>query len=382
MESTPTPKPRMRFGEGRISGAFAIAFGSMSLGGALCFLYPEYLTTPEFRGHYDVEVLRGVLGACIAVGIASAVRSLTVNPSKVAGLIGGGLTLAALALGGTGIDPGEVGDARVYLSLDYLVLSLLAMALVFVPLELFYPKHTQQTKFHPEWKTDLIYFIVAHLLVQWLAMLSQEPVRAAFGGASLAGLHASIGGLPFLLQVLLAVLVADLFQYAIHRLFHRVPYLWRFHSVHHSTRTMDWLAGSRLHLIDVIATRMMVYLPLYLLGFDQRVLLAYVAIVATQAVLNHTNTRLPFRWLEPFLVSPRIHHWHHSDQREAYDKNFAVHFPWIDRLFGTYHAPGDQWPEAVGLEGVAFPKGYLSQLVYPFRRDPGTESPLGEASSR
>jgi len=374
--------PRMRIGEGRISGALAIVFGSISFGGVLCFLFPEFLTTPEFRAQYDVEALRRVLAACMFVAFGFALRSLMANQSKQAGLIGGGLTLLALALGGAGVETGEVAGPPVYLSLDYLLLSLIAMALVFVPLELFFPKHTEQTKFHPEWKTDLAYFVIAHLFVQGVAVLSQEPVWALFGGAGFEELRGMVSSLPYVAQVFLAVLIADLFQYGTHRLFHSVPYLWRFHAVHHSTRSMDWLAGSRLHVIDVIATRMMVYLPLYVLGFDQGVLVSYVAIVATHAVMNHTNTRLPYGPLEHLIVSPRIHHWHHSTEERAHNKNYAVHFPWIDKLFGTYYAPRGEWPEAVGLDDAAFPVGYVRQLLYPFRHDPLTEAPKGEVSTR
>ena len=373
---------RMRIGEGRISGALAILFGSISLGGVLCFLFPELLTTPEFRAQYDVDTLRDVLAGCIFVSLGFTLRSLVANPSKRAGLTAGGLTLLALALGGAGIEAREVADSPVFLSLDYLLLSLIAMALVFVPLELFFPKHEEQTKFHPEWKTDFAYFIVSHLLVQGVAVMSQKPVWALFGSASFAELRDSVASLPYLVQVFSAVLIADLFQYATHRLFHSVPYLWRFHAVHHSTRSMDWLAGSRLHFIDVIATRMMVYLPLYVLGFEQAVLVSYVAIVATHAVMNHTNTRLPYGPLELLIVSPRIHHWHHSTEERAHNKNYAVHFPWIDKLFGTYYAPKGQWPEAVGLTDAAFPVGYVRQLIYPFRHDPLAEAPEGEVSTR
>ena len=382
MSMSMKPNRRMRIGEGRISGALAILFGAISFGGVLCFLFPELLTTPEFRAQYDVETLRRVLAACMFIAFGFALRSLMANQSKRAGLIGGGLTALALAFGGAGVETGEVAGSRIYLSLDYLLLSLIAMALVFVPLELFFPKHKEQTKFHPEWKTDLAYFVIAHLFVQGVAVLSQEPVWALFGGAGFEELRGMVSSLPYVAQVFLAVLIADLFQYGTHRLFHSVPYLWRFHAVHHSTRSMDWLAGSRLHVIDVIATRMMVYLPLYVLGFDQAVLVSYVAIVATHAVMNHTNTRLPYGPLEHLIVSPRIHHWHHSTEERAHNKNYAVHFPWIDKLFGTYYAPRGEWPETVGLDDAAFPVGYVRQLLYPFRHDPLTEVPEGEVSTR
>jgi len=145
---------------------------------------------------------------------------------------------------------------------------------------------------------------------------------------------------------------------------------------------MDWLAGSRMHFVDIFFTRMLVYLPLFALGFEGAVLYTYVGIISIQAVMNHTNTRLPYGPLERLLVSPRIHHWHHATTRDAYDKNFATHFPWIDRLLGTYHAPGKEWPKAVGLYGVTFPKGFVRQHIYPFCHNPGTVLPADKTSTR
>ena len=55
---------------------------------------------------------------------------------------------------------------------------------------------------------------------------------------------------------------------------------------------------------------------------------------------------------------------------EKGDTNFAIHFPLIDRLFDSYHLPGDEWPEGMGLGAERFPRGYLRQLVYPFMTDP------------
>ena len=73
--------------------------------------------------------------------------------------------------------------------------------------------------------------------------------------------------LPFLVQCLACAVLADLVQYTVHRLFHQVRRLWPFHAVHHSSRNMDWLAGSRLHLVDVLVTRGLSFVPLFVLGF-------------------------------------------------------------------------------------------------------------------
>lgn len=62
---------------------------------------------------------------------------------------------------------------------------------------------------------------------------------------------------------------------------------------------------------------------------------------------------------------PRYHHWHHTSQKEGIDKNFAIHFPWIDKLFGTYYYP-DAWPERYGLDGEEISPGFWGQTIEPF----------------
>ena len=118
---------------------------------------------------------------------------------------------------------------------------------------------------------------------------------------------------------------------------------------------MDWLAGSRLHLVDVAVTRGLTYVPIYLLGFSEAPLFAYVAFVSIQATFIHANVRFRFGPLAWMLATPQFHHWHHGAEHEAVDKNFAVHLPVIDWLFGTFHLPKDRWPASVrplsGREG-------------------------------
>ena len=81
----------------------------------------------------------------------------------------------------------------------------------------------------------------------------------------------------------------------------------------------------------------MTFLPVYLLGFAQPAVYAYLLFVSFHAVFLHANVRCRLGALEHVLALPRFHHWHHSSEAEALDRNFAVHFPWIDQLFGTKH---------------------------------------------
>jgi len=368
--SAPSERHRLRLGEGTISGALSVFLGLLALGGVLCFLFPEQLTTPEFRVHYSVGVLRWLLQACLVGSYVAALTSLVQCRSKRPALVGASIATLALLLGGAGVEVGAVEAEGAHLSLDWLLLDLLLLGALFIPLELFLPEYRGQTKFHEEWRTDLVYFAVGHLFVTWIALAVRAPAQLLFRGWRLGGVHDLVQGWSFPVQLLLAIVVADLFQYAVHRAFHQVPWLWRFHAVHHSIQNVDWLAGSRLHFVDILVTRAFTYLPIYALGFSPEVFYAYVVIVALQAVMAHANTRLPFGPLRHLLVTPQYHHWHHVRDPELRDKNFAIHLPVVDRLFGTHHLPADAWPECAGLEDQAFPKGYLRQLVQPFGRQP------------
>jgi len=171
-------------------------------------------------------------------------------------------------------------------------------------------------------------------------------------------------------QLFLIVLVADLVQYWTHRAYHEIPFLWRFHAVHHSAEYMDWMAGSRLHLFELLTTRVSILGVLYVLGFSEASMNVYIVIVGFQAVFNHANVRLPeafgrapLKWL---VVTPDFHHWHHSSEREAIDRNYAAHFAFIDYIFGTAVKSDRRFPGKYGVLGDYMPASWLRQQLFPF----------------
>lgn len=175
----------------------------------------------------------------------------------------------------------------------------------------------------------------------------------------------AIGAMPLWLAAPLAILIADLGFYVAHRTFHSVPILWRFHAVHHSIEHMDWLAAHRVHPIDQIVTKSVSLTPLLVLGFSTESMAVFALLYQWQSLLIHANTRLKFGWLENIFASPRFHHWHHANHPEAFDRNFAGQFSFIDRLLGTLHMPADRYPTHYGTDdrvGTA----YLRQLTQPF----------------
>ena len=289
------PQPqRLRIGEGKISGYLSIFLAVISLGAVICFHFPEYFTTPEFRVVYPVEVLRWVLLVCLVLAFGFALTSFLLSGKTKLGLTAVVISAVAIVLGGNTVEITDFNQSIVSISVDWLLIDILVLSSIFIPLELFLPKRTEQTKFHLEWKTDLVYFVISHLVVQFTAVAVKAPAESIFGGWGLEQMQSTVSNWPFVVQLAVAMLVADLFQYAAHRAFHANPFLWRFHAVHHSIRAIDWLAGSRLHLVDILVTRAFSYIPLYVLGFAMPVFYAYVAIVALQAVAAHANVRIPF----------------------------------------------------------------------------------------
>jgi sterol desaturase/sphingolipid hydroxylase (fatty acid hydroxylase superfamily) len=369
---------------GKISAYLSSFLGAMSLLGVLCFRYPEHLTTPELRNAYDVPTLRAVLATSLALALGFGVLTFVLSalPSTAAapasrggtrgqrrmGLVGVLAASLAIALGGTSLEERPVDPTPVSLGLDWLLLSLLAFAMVFILIEKTFPKYPAQAILRPEWRTDLVYYAVNHLLIGVVLLVSNHFAPLVFGWAVNASLQAWIRQQPIFVQVVGLVFCADLFLYWVHRWFHEHPFLWRFHAVHHSVEHMDWLAGSRMHVAEVLVFRTLAMVPLYLLGPDELALNSYVTFAALQAVFAHSNVGLPLGPLKYVLVTPQFHHWHHSSERPALDTNYAVHLPLWDFLFRSFHMPGEHWPVRYGTT-KRLPRAFLRQLGYPFRRE-------------
>ena len=363
--SLETTEP-MSFGHGFISGLVSAVLGIAALGVVLGLRFPGLLGAAELQPLYQWSGLRSALLAALVTSFLLGGVAATLRANKTLALVGLGCTLAAAAFSMFDVTA-TAGRGASRLGLDFFALNLLLYAAVFVPLERLFPLRPEQPVFRREWTVDLTYFFVNSLLIEVLTVLTLRPAIIFFGWARLDAVTATIGALPVVIQVPVLLLVADFTQYWVHRAFHAWPFLWRFHAIHHSSQRMDWLAGSRLHLVDVVVTRGLTYVPIFVLGFSNAALLVYVFLVAAQATFIHANVRWPFRAVRRIVATPAFHHWHHSAEREAVDRNFAVHTPVWDLVFGTYYLP-DRWPVDYGLAGGnAVSPRWLTQLLHPFR---------------
>ncbi len=358
--------PHYEFGRGTglLRGYTSLVLGLLSLLAVLAYLYPSYLTTTELRAAYDGESLRGILKYSMVASLLFGLSTFVCGKRKRMGFVGVLLTAIAFALGGHQIPVGPVEAKPISLGVDWLLISVI-LSLAFIALEKIFPKYHEQNILRQEWRLDMIYFGVNHLLISAIILVGNYA-SSVFHFAASADLQAAIQAMPIAVQFVIVLLIADFVLYWEHRAFHELPKLWGFHAVHHSVETMDWLAGSRSHVIATFIERTLVVVPLYLLGPDKLALDLYVVFAALQAVYIHCNTRLGLGPLKHILVTPQFHHWHHSSERPAIDTNYAAHTQLWDRLFGTYHMPNEHWPAVYGTTD-RLPRTFFAQLVYPFK---------------
>lgn len=177
-----------------------------------------------------------------------------------------------------------------------------------------------------------------------------------------------LGHYAMWLQVLVGVLLLDLFFYITHRMAHEVPFLWRFHSVHHCAHRVTFLNAYRAHPLDAMFRRFVPLFFVLLTGISEQALAATAVIGSVLGTITHLNMNLKHGWLNYFIGTNEVHRWHHSaDVKEA--KNFAIIMIW-DHLFGTFYYPRDRiQPERIGLSDEDnYPcHSYFQQLLIPFR---------------
>lgn len=353
-------------GEGLVSGVIAIILAGLCFLGVLAFHFPQYLTTPELRKSYDVNVIRYIMLAALLISGGISLANIVFGRARWLAL--GSFTLVAITafLGGHKVPVNDFPDHTPYIGLDWFILDLLGSSLIFIFIEKLFPLKKNQAIFRPEWQTDFIHFLVNHLIVGFILLATNLLVHKGLGWAVKSDLQVWIQSLPFWLELFLILLLADLVQYWTHRAYHETR-LWRIHAVHHSTKHIDWLAGSRQHLLEIFITRTAVLGLIFLCGFSKEVIDTYIIVVGFQAVFNHTNCNVRLGPLRYLIVTPNFHHWHHSQDKEALDTNYAAHFAFIDYIFGTAAKSDKIWPEKYGVLGDYVPDGFINQLKFPFQ---------------
>ncbi|MGE5536463.1 MAG: sterol desaturase family protein [Acidobacteriota bacterium] len=242
--------------------------------------------------------------------------------------------------------------------------AILIVGLIFIPLERLLPLHPEQKVFRKHWQNDLVYLFLNGIPINLGLLVIIGVAIAAIEVIVPDAVGKTVRLKPIWLQVIEVLIIADIGFYIAHRLFHAVPFLWRFHVIHHSIEEMDWLAAHRVHPVDQVLTRATSLLPLFVLGFSDAAILIFALIYQWQSVFIHSNTRIklgPLKWI---IASPEFHHWHHANEQDALDKNFAGQLSFIDALGGTLFMPARRSPKKYGT-AEPVPTLYHQQMVFP-----------------
>jgi sterol desaturase/sphingolipid hydroxylase (fatty acid hydroxylase superfamily) len=363
-----SPEEQRQLGKGWISGVAALVLGISGFLLVVCLHFPSWFTVPEIRALYGKPLVHIGLQVWLIAAFLLAIVSLVLRENKVLGFTSLFFIVLATTLGASRAGAGSTGSSPLFFGMDWFVLNVIFTGILFVPVELLFPRRRGQELFRFEWREDLFYYFVSSMMVQCLTYVSLLPATQLTEHTHWTAFRAGMAAQPIWLQFIEIMILTDLVQYWVHRAFHRVPFLWNFHAVHHSAQVMDWMAGARMHFLEIMVLRGITVIPMYIMGYSDTALHFYIFYVYLHSTFIHANVGWTFSRLGKVIVTPRFHHWHHGLEKEAIDVNFALHFPLIDRLFGTHHLPGNDWPQGYGIGGHPVPQSYWQQFLYPFRR--------------
>jgi sterol desaturase/sphingolipid hydroxylase (fatty acid hydroxylase superfamily) len=229
-------------------------------------------------------------------------------------------------------------------------------------------KAQRQRFWRKDMKTDLVYWFLAPLLYGYMVLIARRyAVDYAHVDRVVSDATNSLARMPILAQVAIILILTDLLQYWVHRLFHRYP-LWRFHSIHHAPVNVDWLTSVRMHPVNFILYSTLINFLISFLAFRREAFIFLVPFNLVAALLAHANLNWTFGPFRYVVASPVFHRWHHTYPDEGGNKNFAPNFPFLDLAFGTFYMPKGQLPCVFGTPGDNVPTHFWGQLSYPFKR--------------
>jgi sterol desaturase/sphingolipid hydroxylase (fatty acid hydroxylase superfamily) len=249
---------------------------------------------------------------------------------------------------------------------------LLLLSAIFLPLERLFALHPRKF-LRTALRQDLGYFFINGFVPSLLLALPLSLVAVVAHAIVPASFQAAVAMWPLWQRIVAGLVVGEIGFYWGHRWAHEIPFLWRFHAIHHSAEELYFLISARAHPIDNAFIRLCGLIPAVLLGVasplaptGSLIPVLIVLVATTWGFFIHSNLRWRLGPIEWVVATPAFHHWHHT-RDERRDSNFASMLPWVDRLFGTWYVPRGRWPTAYGVDEPV-PPSLAGQLLHPFRR--------------
>lgn len=253
---------------------------------------------------------------------------------------------------------------------------LLGISVFFFTLEAIFPWRKHQELIRKDFYLDAFYMFFNFFIFSLIGFNAVSEVfvnlfkdgLASFGVNNLVAVKVS--SLHFAWQLFIMFLVKDFVHFNIHRLLHKIPWLWEFHKVHHSVKEMGFSAHLRFHWMETVVYKTLEYLPLALIGFGIDDFLFVHLFTLAWGHFNHSNFKLSLGPLKYIFNSPQMHIWHHAkDIPSKTGVNFGLTLSIWDYLFKTDYVPVDREKVELGFTGVdQFPKGFFRQAFSGFKK--------------
>ncbi len=272
------------------------------------------------------------------------------------------------------------------MSLLRLGVWLLLLTIVFLPLERLFAVRPRKV-IAKNLPGDLGFFLISGLVPSLLLTPPLALIGLAAHTLVPAAVPIAVAALPLWLRAVAALVISEIGFYWGHRLSHEIPFLWRFHAIHHAPEEIYFLVSAHAHPIDNVFVRLCGLVPVFVLGLatpltpEGGVISALLVLAATLwGFLIHANVRWRLGPLEWLISTPAFHHWHHT-KGEPRDRNYASMLPCMDWIFGTYHLPRKEWPQTYGTD-TKVPTSLAGQLLYPLLATPSFSLGTQPSSAR
>lgn len=253
---------------------------------------------------------------------------------------------------------------------------LIGVSAFFFAVEIFAPWRKDQKKFRKDFWLDLFYVFFNFFLFSLIVYNAASDVVVhlfndfigLFGLTNLVAIE--VASWAVWLQLVVLFVLRDFIHWNVHRLLHRVPFLWEFHKVHHSVEELGFAAHLRFHWMENVVYKALEYIPLAMIGFgiDDFFVVHIAALVIGH--FNHSNITLPLGPLRYVLNNPQMHIWHHAKawpHEFPYGINFGLSLSVWDYLFKTAVIPHDGRDIELGFpDSEHFPKTFLGQNLHGF----------------
>ena len=216
----------------------------------------------------------------------------------------------------------------------------LSILVILIMAEILLPKKKRIHNRKDRWITNgLITLIntasvnIVHIAIPLIAIVAAIDVSNGKMGLF------NIINFPIWIEIILTVIILDFIIWGQHLLSHKIPFVWRFHRMHHTDRDLDVTTAVRFHPFEIIFSMFIKITSIYILGASAIAVIIFEIMLNGMAMFNHANLRIPFRIeniLRKFIVTPDLHRIHHSIYIDEHNKNFGFSLSIWDKIFKCY----------------------------------------------